>query len=146
MIYSLLIFLSIGLTNGDKPAAVTDVKVSGSENNYNFSVTIKSPDKGCNQYADWWEVISVDGETLHYRRILAHSHVKEQPFDRSGGPVEIDPGEVVIVRAHMNNSGYSIGIVAMIGTIENGFKPIELEKGFGEDLEKLKPLPSGCAF
>jgi len=67
-------------------ARVTKVTVSGEANNYNFSVTIASPDTGCDQYADWWEVFTEDG-VLIYRRILAHSHVTEQPFTRSGGAV-----------------------------------------------------------
>ena len=60
-------------------ADITAVKASGSDGNYQFSVTIKSPDTGCDQYADWWEVIDEDGNLL-YRRILMHSHVNEIPW------------------------------------------------------------------
>ena len=69
-------------------AEVLSVNPNGEPGNYSFSVTISSPDEGCSQYADWWEVISLDGE-LVYRRVLHHSHVAEQPFTRSGGPVPI---------------------------------------------------------
>jgi len=69
-------------------ADVLSVEVTGSPNAYQFSVKIASPDTGCEQYADWWEVLSEDGQLL-YRRILLHSHVNEQPFVRSGGPVNI---------------------------------------------------------
>jgi len=44
-------------TNEEEQAIVTAVSVSGSENSYNFSVTIQSPDTGCDQYADWWDKI-----------------------------------------------------------------------------------------
>jgi|GEM_PF-2150998 len=86
-------------------ADVISVEVSGVDNNYTFSVGITSPDTGCEQYANWWEVISEDGQLI-YRRILGHSHVAEQPFVRLGGKVKIDKQQVVIIRAHMNTSGY----------------------------------------
>ena len=104
---------------------------------------IASPDTGCEQYADWWEVLSEDGELL-YRRVLLHSHVNEQPFVRSGGPVEIRPETVVIVRGHMNEAGY--GSDAMIGSLETGFSKVELPEGFGGDLQSQPPLPTGCNF
>jgi hypothetical protein len=98
---------------------------------------------GCEQYADWWEVLTPEGE-LVYRRILAHSHVEEQPFVRSGGPIEIGPGDTVLIRAHMNPGGY--GGVAFQGTVQDGFQPTELEAGFAAELEEAPPQPSGCAF
>jgi hypothetical protein len=52
-----------------------------------------------------WEVVDVTGEALLYRRILGHSHVSEQPFVRSGGPVSAT-SDVVIVRSHGNVGGY----------------------------------------
>ena len=50
-------------------ATIVSVASSGSNANYTFSVGISSPDTGCDQYANWWEVITEDG-TLLYRRIL----------------------------------------------------------------------------
>ena len=122
---------------------VLSVKVSGEAGGYNFSVTISSPDEGCNQYADWWEVVNAYGE-LVYRRVLLHSHVDEQPFTRSGGPVPVESDEEVIVRVHMNTSGYSS--LAMIGSPEQGFEPTELSPGFAENLSELQPLPGDCGF
>ena len=99
-------------------ADVVAVRTSGSPGAYSFAVTLQSPDTGCDQYADWWEVITPDGELL-YRRVLAHSHVDEQPFTRSGGPVDVQSTTRVIVRAHMNDAGY--GGVAFSGSEEAGF-------------------------
>jgi len=124
-------------------AEVTDVSISGDENSYTFNVTIKSPDTGCDQYADWWEIFDLDGELI-YRRILAHSHVDEQPFTRSGGPVEIDKDTEVFVRAHMNNSGYSSKVFR--GSVNNDFIAADLDIEFAESLEETAPLPSGCDF
>ena len=128
------------------PAIVQGVKVSGGENAYNFSVTLKSPDTGCEQYANWWEVISVDGNSLIYRRILGHSHVDEQPFTRSGGAVAITANTEVIIRAHMYPVGYGKEKIAMKGSVANGFTAFEIVEDFGADLEAVAPQPSGCAF
>ncbi|WP_298316886.1 hypothetical protein [uncultured Aquimarina sp.] len=124
-------------------AGVTNVSVTGQEGNYTFSVEIKSPDLGCNQYADWWEIVSEDGRLL-YRRILAHSHVNEQPFTRSGSPVNIAKDEIVYIRAHMNNKGY--GDVVFKGSVSTGFNQETLETTFASELETTAPLPNGCAF
>lgn len=130
----------------DKPisqAEVLSVNLNGEPGNYSFSVTVSSPDEGCSQYADWWEVTSLDGELI-YRRVLHHSHVNEQPFTRSGGPVSIEGDAVVLVRVHMNTTGYSD--LAMKGSPEQGFEPTELSQGFAEELSKMSPLPGDCGF
>jgi len=124
-------------------ADVTGVTVSGDEQAYTFSVTISSPDTGCGQYADWWEVITGDGDLI-YRRILLHSHVNEQPFTRSGGPVEISAGQTVTVRGHMNNNGY--GGLVFQGSVTEGFAQTELPKDFAAGLAETPPLPDGCAL
>ena len=124
-------------------ADVQKVTVAGKENNYRFSVTIKSPDADCTQYADWWEVFSEDGRLI-YRRILAHSHSNEQPFTRDGGPIKISPDQTVYIRAHMNNTGY--GGQVMKGNVKEGFEPATLKAGFAADLETAEPQPSGCAY
>ena len=124
-------------------AAVTEVEVSGGENEYTFNVTISSPDLGCQQYADWWEVIDVDGNLL-YRRILTHSHVDEQPFARSGGPVAIAANTEVYVRGHMNTTGYGNSVFK--GTITDGLVATTLDTDFALSLSETNPLPTGCAF
>ena len=124
-------------------AAVTDISVSGADNQYTFNVTISSPDLGCNQYADWWEVIDIDGQLI-YRRILAHSHVNEQPFTRSGGPVSISENTEIYIRAHMNTTSY--GTAVFKGSIATGFTSQNLQADFAQNIEDNEPLPNGCAF
>lgn len=124
-------------------ADVTKVGTSGSGNNYSFAVTISSPDKGCEQYADWWEIVSESGELL-YRRILLHGHVSEQPFTRSGGSVNIADDQTVWIRAHMNNSGY--GGQSLRGSVKDGFDVDAFPENLGIGLDQVDPLPSGCNF
>jgi hypothetical protein len=128
-------------TEANAPLAdVLSVSVRGTS----FSVELQSPDVGCSNYADWWEVVTPEGELL-YRRILAHSHVDEQPFTRSGGPVDVGGDDTVIVRAHMNPGGY--GGQAMRGSANAGFTvDATITASFAEGLESSEPLPSGCAF
>lgn len=127
----------------DALATVRAVEVSGESGAYRFAVTIESPDTGCDQYANWWEVVTEDG-TLLYRRILAHSHVDEQPFTRSGGPVAVEADQPVIVRSHTYPQGYSPQ--AMQGTASEGLTPITLPTDFAPELAEAEPQPSGCAF
>jgi hypothetical protein len=124
-------------------ADVISVDVRGEERAYQFSVEISSPDEGCNQYADWWEVVDEEGELI-YRRILLHSHVGEQPFTRSGGPVQIEPDAIVWVRSHMHPTGY--GGAAMKGSVAEGFVGAELGLDFAPELAESSPLPGGCDF
>ena len=124
-------------------ADVTAVNASGDEGGYTFAVTLSSPDTGCDQYANWWEVLDEDGALL-YRRILGHSHVDEQPFTRSGGPVEIAADQVVFVRAYMHPSGY--GGTAFTGTVAGGFQAAEALPTIDPAVESAAPQPDGCAF
>ena len=124
-------------------AQVLKVEARGKPGTYTFAVTISSPDTGCEQYANWWEVLSEDGKLL-YRRILAHSHVDEQPFTRSGGSIPLQPDRVAVVRVHMHPTGYSIQ--AQRGTVSNGFKAITLDKEFALEVAQQEPLLKSCAF
>ena len=129
--------------NQDEQAVIKAVQVAGTENNYSFNVTIKSPDTGCQQYADWWEVFDQEGNLL-YRRILGHSHVDEQPFTRSGGPIDISADQFVYIRAHMNPLGY--GSFGVGGSVQEGFKQEMIETTVANELETTAPLPKNCAF
>jgi hypothetical protein len=126
---------------GTAAERVVSVSSSGNSGSYSFNVTLQTADKGCDHYADWWEVVTADGALL-YRRILAHSHVEEQPFTRSGGPVEVAAADVVRVRLHMNTTGYSS--MGMEGSVAAGFAAADFGEGFAPDVGG--DLPSGCAF
>jgi len=151
MIFGMIVLMSCGgMMNENNAieveealAEVIGVECTGGPNNYTLSVTISSPDTGCDQYADWWEVISPD-ESLIYRRILAHSHVDEQPFTRSGGIVNVAPNELIYVRAHMNNLGY--GTKVFSGTVGEGLVADSLALSFAAELETTEPLPGDCPF
>ncbi len=111
---------------------------------YRFRVTLKSPDEGCNRYADWWEVIRTDG-SLAFRRILRHSHPTEQPFTRGGGPVAVERDEIVAVRGHMHPSGY--GGAVFRGSVAAGFSRwVYIPENHAANLEELPPQPRGCRF
>lgn len=130
------------MARSEVAAHIESVHASGEPGRYQFRVGVRSPDTGCEQYANWWEVVSEDGRLL-YRRILAHSHVREQPFARRGGPVAVDAETVVWVRAHMHPTGY--GGAAFRGSVKDGFQRAWLGSYFASELEDQPPLPSGCA-
>jgi hypothetical protein len=69
--------------------------------------------------------------------------VDDQPFTRSGSPVELDASETVWVRGHMNPDGY--GGQAMVGSVAGGFVAGELSADWASDLAELSPLRDGCA-
>ncbi|MEM9808843.1 MAG: hypothetical protein AAF959_26615 [Cyanobacteria bacterium P01_D01_bin.56] len=129
--------------NGLPVADVVSVAVTGEAANYTFATTINSADTGCEQYADWWEVADPETGQLIYRRILAHSHTNEQPFTRSGGPVEIGPEQTVVIRGHMGGVRSNYGGQVLSGSVTAGFQPIEDPL---PSLESVAPLPTGCAF
>ena len=130
-------------SSSGEEVAVTLVEAAGSPGSYTFNVTLSSPDTGCDQYADWWEVFRADS-SLVYRRILAHSHVNEQPFSRSGGPADIQEDEIVFIRGHMNNLGY--GQQVFKGSVKDGFVMDSLEVSYAAGLASTAPLPDDCAF
>lgn len=54
-----------------------------SQGTYNFAVTLKSPDKNWDYYADGWQVINPKTGEIYGTRVLGHPHETEQPFTRS---------------------------------------------------------------
>lgn len=71
-----------------------------------LSVTLAHADTGWDDYADAWEVLDADGNSLGIRE-LAHPHVEEQPFTRS---LSVDLGtpapNSVFLRARANTTGW----------------------------------------
>ena len=105
-------------------------------------VSLHSPDQGCEQYADWWEVLSEDSELL-YRKVFEKSHEDEQPFSSSGGTIKIKEDQVVIVRADLHTNGYQAR-QAWKGTVKKGFKFIRLSENFAANVAKEEPQPPDC--
>jgi hypothetical protein len=123
-------------------ADVEAVSASGEDGAWTFSVTLRSPDTGCERYADWWELVSPEG-TLVHRRVLNHSHPEEQPFTRSGDPVDVTDTEELVVRGHMSDSGY--GGVAYRGTVDGGFSAdASVGVDWAAELAEQAPLPEDC--
>jgi len=123
-------------------ADVVSVETEEVDGSYTFGVEVDSPDKGCDQYANWWEILSADGKLI-YRRLLAHSHTDEQPFIRDGGPVNIMPDSELIIRAHMHPSGY--GGKAYKGSVDGGFVATDLPPSFAAEVLKQPPFADYCA-
>jgi hypothetical protein len=136
-----LLLLPLAVRAEDR-ADVLRVVVSGRPGAYVLAVTVKSPDRSCERYADWWEVVSEDGKLLH-RRVLMHSHPDEQPFTRPDGPIALAPDRSVVVRAHFHPTGYGGAVVR--GSPARGFAPWpEVPAGFAAGLEREAPLPEEC--
>jgi len=124
-------------------ANVINVDTQGSTGKYNFYVTLSSNETGCNQYANWWEVLDENGSLL-YRRILVHSHPDDQPFRRAGGQVNVTPSQTLYIRAHMNTSGYKGDVFK--GSISEGFIKTDETVKNSSKVELLSPQPNGCLF
>jgi hypothetical protein len=123
-------------------ADVLRVAARGGPGAYELAVTVRSPDRNCSQYADWWEVVSENGRLI-YRRILQHSHPDEQPFTRPGGPVAIAADTTVIVRAHLHPAGYGGSVLR--GSVARGFAVWDdAPSDFAANLASQPPLPQGC--
>ena len=124
-------------------AEITKVKAKKAffGSSYSIYATIKSSDKGCNHYVNWWEAVSEDGKLL-YRFVLAHPHSREQPFNRGGSTKSISDDTVFYVRAHMHPFGYSNK--GMKGSVKAGFEPVDVPVGFAANLANEGELSSYC--
>ncbi len=134
-------------TTTEDPGAVADVigvSATGSDGAWTFAVTIRSDETGCDLYADWWELVTPEGDLVH-RRILNHSHPDDQPFTRSSEePVDVVSTLELYARAHLAPGGYVGSVYG--GTIDGGFSETPVTDGFAADLESVAPQPNGCLF
>src|SRR5262245_33117378 len=137
----LAILVPVAAFAAEPRAGVLRVTAQGQPGAYQLAVTIQSPDRNCDAYANWWEVVSEDGKLL-FRRVLMHSHPDEQPFTRPAGPVPIAADATVVVRAYFHPTGY--GGAALRGSVAKGFEAWEPPPGFAAELAKQPPLPQEC--
>ena len=124
-----------------------------------IEVEIFSLDRGCQHYADWWEVLDANTGELLYRHLIPTPHLDQQSFTLSSALLSVAPDQPLIIRAHMNvgvgdtddqdefgNSiepnGYTTQ--AMQGTLERGFRPVRLSDRFAGWVEKQAPQPEAC--
>jgi hypothetical protein len=94
-----------------QPAGNADVVfvrvVQAADESWTFNVTVQHPDTGWEDYADGWDVLTLDGTVLkrdaesQFTRTLLHPHVEEQPVTRSQSGIVIPPDVTEVrVRAH----------------------------------------------
>jgi hypothetical protein len=135
-------------------AVILAVNFGESTNNSTqFVVDIKSPDTDCENHADWWEVVSPEGELL-YRQLIPDVHGYERPFTLTSDPIPLPPTQPVVIRAHLHQleqelssqddlpTGYADYV--LYGTVESGFKGQRLSTYWAKQVEQLDPQPSTC--
>lgn len=88
------------------PAVIEAVTADQRAGGWTISVTLRHPDTGWDHYADGWEVLDADGQSLGFRE-LVHPHVNEQPFTRSLAGVSVPSGtDHLTIRARDNVDGW----------------------------------------
>jgi hypothetical protein len=79
-----------------EPPTIDRVLATQYGSGWRFDVTISHPDTGWDHYADGWRILDMEGNVLGLR-VLAHPHVREQPFTRSLSGVVI-PDDITQVQ------------------------------------------------
>lgn len=122
-------------TEGSGDADITYVRAVEQPNGtWTFYVSVSHPDKGWEDYADGWDIITADGTVLKpnpnspFTRLLLHPHVDEQPFTRSQSGIVI-PNDVSIirVRAHDSIDGFG-GKTVEVDLSKNSGPRFEVER------------------
>jgi hypothetical protein len=108
--------------------------VQSADGSWTFYVTVSHPDTGWEDYADGWDVVTVDGSIVQrsagdpFTRLLLHPHETEQPFTRSQSSLVIPEGiSQVTVRAHDLVNGFG-GRQIDIDLNENAGPDFEVER------------------
>ena len=101
--------------------------VQQEDGTWTFYVTVSHPDTGWDDYADGWDVLTLDGVVVKpdasgkFTRLLLHPHENEQPFTRSQSGITIPDGVTeVTVRAHDLVAGFGGQEVRVDLTQPNG--------------------------
>jgi hypothetical protein len=101
--------------------------VQGADGIWTFHVTVEHPDTGWEDYADGWDVLTLDGTVLKpdpnspFTRLLLHPHENEQPFTRSQSQIVIPDGVTQVrVRAHDLVDGFGGREVQVDLTVDAG--------------------------
>ena len=140
-------------------AVVLKAEVNRSQPDYTVDVTTQSPDLHCNQYTNWVEIITPEGE-LKGRETFDQPH-KEQsswPGVLTISADKVKPDQPLLIRAHFkggqrndegqfelrsDGSGYTNQ--ALKGSIQEGFhQQVRLPSNFALWLEDDPPQPSKC--
>ena len=144
----------------DGPVVLAVESVEKATEQYEFSVTIQSPDEGCDRHANWWEILSEEGELLG-RKIIDSPHEFERPFKTTATFTIPNTEQTIIVRAHFSdfinenyrgdpyNNGNEVGeytTQAMKGTLSkaNSFESIRLPAQFASKVERIGEQPKQC--
>jgi len=136
--------VQVDRTDLDLFARVTSVTARGSTGEYDLTVTLDVPDLGCEQYADWWEVIDPETDVLRARQPLDRPWLQagDRESTLQGAPILLD--QQVVVRVHMHPHGY--GGLAAIGNVKDGIVPsedFELADRFHDAAERGE-VPEPC--
>ncbi len=102
-------FITVGSTGASLAgqAKIVNVEIRKSGDSYRVDVTLRHGDEGWDHYANAWEVLTPDGQTLGLRT-LYHPHVEEQPFTRSLSGIKIPDGlSEIVVRASDSVHGWN---------------------------------------
>lgn len=116
---ALLMFLSpAALTAGAVEIVFVELVRDGGA--WQPTVTLRHADTGWEHYADAWRVVDGQGRVLA-QRTLAHPHVTEQPFTRSGPAFTPPPGTTrLAVEARDTLHGWSADRVAIDLALPSG--------------------------
>ncbi|NEO86926.1 MAG: NACHT domain-containing protein [Spirulina sp. SIO3F2] len=148
----------IELINGPVVLNVTPTETKSGA--VQLEVTIQSPDEDCEYRADWWEVLSEDGELLG-RHLLNEPHGFEQPFTTKDSFTRVMPDQTIRIRSHfssdVNLDRYEFSIrdtevkqhyptqaLRGIPNQPQSFQSIRLPARFAIHVEDDDPQPQPC--